>query len=87
VYVNGREVSLTRTEFRLLDALLRHPDATLSPAQLLAQAWDDPTGIGPSRVKFTVLRLRRKLGWRDPKDSPLEAVRGVGYRYRRPVDH
>jgi DNA-binding response OmpR family regulator len=83
-YVNGIEVSLTPTEFRLLNTLVRHPDATLTPAQLLAQAWDDPTGVGPARVKFAVLRLRRKLGWHDPKESPLESVRGVGYRYRRP---
>jgi DNA-binding response OmpR family regulator len=56
----------------------------LSPNQLLAQAWDDPTGIGPERVKFAVLRLRRKLGWTDPDASPIESVRGFGYRYRRP---
>lgn len=83
-FVGGREVSLTRTEFRLLQTLVRHPDAALTPTQLLAQAWDDPTGIGPSRVKFAVLRLRRKLGWQDPVASPLVSVRGVGYRYHRP---
>jgi DNA-binding response OmpR family regulator len=83
-YVDGTEVSLTPTEFRLLNTLVQHPDATLTPGQLLAQVWDDPTGVGPARVKFAVLRLRRKLGWDDPKVSPLESVRGVGYRYRRP---
>ncbi|WP_213453774.1 response regulator transcription factor [Rhizomonospora bruguierae] len=84
VYVSGREVRLTPTEFRLLNALLRHAGAVLSPNQLLTQAWDDPTGIGQERVKFAVLRLRRKLGWSDPEDSPVESVRGFGYRYRRP---
>ena len=49
------------------------PGAVLSPNQLLAQAWDDPTGIGPERVKFAVLRLRRKLGWTDPDASPIES--------------
>jgi DNA-binding response OmpR family regulator len=33
-------------------------------------------------VKFTVLRLRRKLGWDNPETSPIESVRGFGYRYR-----
>ena len=37
------------------------------------------------RVKFSVHRLRRKLGWEDLESSPIEAVRGVGYRYR-PVE-
>jgi DNA-binding response OmpR family regulator len=84
-YVDGAEVRLTPTEFRLLNVLVRHVGAVLSPNQLLAQAWDDPTGIGPERVKFAVLRLRRKLGWTDPDASPIESVRGFGYRYRRPV--
>ena len=79
------EVRLTPTEFRLLNVLVRHAGAVLSPNQLLAQAWDDPTGIGPERVKFAVLRLRRKLGWTDPDASPIESVRGFGYRYRRPA--
>jgi DNA-binding response OmpR family regulator len=84
-FVAGEEVRLTPTEFRLLNVLVRHAGAVLSPNQLLAQAWDDPTGIGPERVKFAVLRLRRKLGWTDPDASPIESVRGFGYRYRRPV--
>lgn len=84
-FVAGAEVRLTPTEFRLLNVLVRHAGAVLSPNQLLAQAWDDPTGIGPERVKFAVLRLRRKLGWTDPDASPIESVRGFGYRYRRPV--
>ena len=84
VYVNSQEVRLTPTEFRLLNALVRHAGAVLSANQLLTQAWDDPTGIGQERVKFAVLRLRRKLGWTDPDTSPIESVRGFGYRYRRP---
>jgi len=84
-FVNTEEVRLTPTEFRLLNVLVRHAGAVLSPNQLLAQAWDDPTGIGPERVKFAVLRLRRKLGWTDPEASPIESVRGFGYRYRRPT--
>jgi DNA-binding response OmpR family regulator len=78
-----RAVDLTNTEFRLLNTFVQHVGAVLAPAQLLAQAWDDPTGLGPERVKFAVLRLRRKLGW-DHDRSPIEAVRGAGYRYRGP---
>jgi len=85
VFVSGTEVRLTPTEFRLLNTLVRHAGAVLSPNQLLSQAWDDPTGIGQERVKFAVLRLRRKLGWTDPDESPVESVRGFGYRYRRPA--
>jgi DNA-binding response OmpR family regulator len=76
-----QEARLTSQEFRLLNVLVSHAGAVLSAQQLLAQVWDDPAGLGPDRVKFAVLRLRRKLGW-DGELSPIEAVRGVGYRYR-----
>jgi DNA-binding response OmpR family regulator len=77
-----REVDLTNIDFRLLHVLVQHAGAVLSVQQLLARVWDDPSGIGPERVKFAVLRLRRKLGW-DAGNSPIHAVRGVGYRYVR----
>jgi DNA-binding response OmpR family regulator len=88
VSVNGQEVSLTPTEYRLLAALIKHPGQTLTPEQLLKLAWNDPFGVGPDRVKFGVMRLRRKLSQnaspgRDPGSS-IEAVRGFGYRYVAP---
>jgi DNA-binding response OmpR family regulator len=82
VRVNGAAVELTPTEFRLLAALVRHPGQVLSPVKLLELAWSDPLGIGPDRVKYSVMRLRRKLGIQADGDSPIEAVRGFGYRYR-----
>jgi DNA-binding response OmpR family regulator len=84
VSVNGVPVTLTPTEYRLLTAFVRHPGQTLGPEQLLDLAWHDPIGIGPERVKFTVMRLRRKLGQRSGPGSPIEAIRGFGYRYLPP---
>ncbi len=83
VLTDAAPVSLTPLEFRLLAALIRHTGQVLSPEQLLEQAWHDPLGIGPDRVKFSILRLRKKLGW-PAADSPIQAVRGFGYRYLPP---
>ncbi len=80
VTVGSREIQLTPIEFRLLNTFVRHPGQVLTADQLLDHAWGDPTGTGPDRVKFAVLRLRRQLGWTG--DGPIEAVRGFGYRYR-----
>jgi len=82
VQANGHNVDLTPAEFRLLEVLLRHRGAILSTEQILQLAWRDPTATGPDRVKFTVLRLRRKLGWSGAGDGPVETVRGFGYRFR-----
>jgi DNA-binding response OmpR family regulator len=81
VAVAGEPVELTATEYRLLAVLVRHRGQVLSPVKLLELAWSDPFGIGPDRVKYSVMRLRRKLG-AVGADSLIEAVRGFGYRYR-----
>ncbi len=85
VSVGDAPVVLTPTEFRLLTALIRHPGQTLTPDQLLKLAWNDPLGVGPDRVKFGVMRLRRKLGQGSGEPgAAIEAVRGFGYRYVPP---
>jgi DNA-binding response OmpR family regulator len=81
VTVDGAPVALTPIEYRLLAALVRHAGRILTPDQLLELAWNDPIGIGPERVKFAIMRLRRKLGQRGASGSAIEAVRGFGYRY------
>lgn len=79
-FVDDRRVALSPLEFRLLWALARNADRILSRDQLLRLVWDDWNCAGSDRVKFTVLRLRRKLG----PSVRIEAVRGYGYRYSTP---
>jgi DNA-binding response OmpR family regulator len=80
VTVEGRAVSLTPTEFRLLTAFVGHPNQVLSRDQLLELAWDDARGVSPGQVKLYVGYLRRKLGVGE--DGPIETARGFGYCYR-----
>ncbi len=82
VAVDGATIILTPTEYRLLATLTRHQGQVLSSDQLIELAWDDPSGLAPTRVKYAVLRLRRKLGWGEGDEGPIETVRGFGYRYR-----
>ena len=82
VVVDGVPVELTATEYRLLAALIRHRGQVLSPVKLLELAWSDPFGVGPERVKYSVMRLRRKLSPSADGGPSIEAVRGFGYRYR-----
>jgi DNA-binding response OmpR family regulator len=86
VHLDGEPVALSRIDWNLLVAFLRHRGQVLSPDQLLEQAWGDPFGGGDGRVKFAIRRLRRRLGWDDPATSPIETVRGFGYRYRGVAD-
>jgi two-component system, OmpR family, KDP operon response regulator KdpE len=82
--VAGRRVSLTATEWRLLDVLVANAGWVVPHERLLARAWDrdDPGDLDALRV--FVRRLRLKL--HDEASSPryLETVRGIGYRLLAP---
>ena len=76
----GREVSLTKTEFRLLCEFADHAGAVLSRDQLLERVWGYEY-LGDSRlVDAHVRRLRVKI--EDHPDEPrlIVTVRGLGYR-------
>jgi DNA-binding response OmpR family regulator len=80
VTARGQELKLTPTEFRLLAALVRHPNQVLSSDQLLELAWGGSADRSRDQVKLYVGYLRRKL--RDATGvDPIETVRGFGYRY------
>ncbi len=79
--VDGAELDLTPTEFRLLAALARHPNQVLSHDQLLEMAWGDSANRSRQQVKLYIGYLRRKLS-ESAESDPIETVRGFGYRYR-----
>ena len=79
VTVAGRQVDLSRREFSVLEALLRHPGQVLTRDQLLDHAWPYGVAVTPNAVDAYVHLLRNKL---DGAADWVETVRGVGYRLR-----
>jgi DNA-binding response OmpR family regulator len=79
VEVDGREVALTPTEFRLLAFLMRNRNQVVSQLQLLEEVWGN-ADADPHQVRLYVSYLRRKLN--EAGVDPIETVRGFGYRYR-----
>jgi DNA-binding response OmpR family regulator len=84
VEVAETPVSLTPLEFRMLAAFVRNSNQVLSHEQLLELAWGDARNAERDQVKLYVGYLRRKLGAPAGEESPIETVRGFGYRYRPP---
>ncbi len=77
--LNGREIVLTATEFRLLEDLMRHAGTVRTREQLLNAVWGCSFEGYARTVDTHIRRLRTKLGG----DAPaLETVRGVGYRLK-----
>jgi DNA-binding response OmpR family regulator len=82
VTVAGTNVSLTPLEFKLLSTFVRNPNQVLSHDQLLELVWGDVLTGSRARTKLYVGYLRQKLDVGEGEDSPIETVRGFGYRYR-----
>ncbi|MGN6201790.1 MAG: response regulator transcription factor [Solirubrobacterales bacterium] len=79
VEVDGKELALTPTEFRLLAFLMRNRNQVVSQLQLLEEVWGN-ADADPHQVRLYVSYLRRKLN--EAGVDPIETVRGFGYRYR-----
>ncbi|WP_321894832.1 response regulator transcription factor [Paraburkholderia heleia] len=73
----GRHVALTASEWALLEALVRHPNAILSRAQLEERLYSFSDEIGSNTIEVHMSRLRKKLG-----GDLIETVRGLGYKLR-----
>jgi len=84
VMCRGLPVRLTPLEFRLLDALTRHPGQVLSAEQLIEQCWGHGAGVSRDQVKLYVSYVRKKLAPASDGWQPIETVRGFGYRYVPP---
>jgi DNA-binding response OmpR family regulator len=80
VRLHGEELSLTATEYRLLEYLMSRPGVVFSREQLLDAVWSD-RAITDRAVDVYILRLRQKIE-REPT-SPLliHSVRGFGYTF------
>ena len=75
--VDGKNVILTATEFRLLKLLMERKGRVQSRDHLLVNVWHYDTDIETRTVDTHVRRLREKLG---QHAHMIETVRGVGYR-------
>ncbi|MBP1692581.1 MAG: two component transcriptional regulator, winged helix family [Chloroflexi bacterium] len=74
-------LELTRTEWTLLEYLMRHPGQALSRQQILDYVWSYENEVKTTLVDVYVSYLRNKLTYPGLKD-PIETVRGVGYRLK-----
>jgi len=78
--IQGQNVNIGPTEYRLLELLMRHPDRVFERDQLLDRIWGRSTYIEIRTVDVHILRLRKVL---KPfgLDGTIQTVRSVGYRF------
>jgi DNA-binding response OmpR family regulator len=76
----GRPLDLSAKEFAVLRALLAASPGSLTPEQLLMQAWDENADPFTRTVYVTIARLKRKLG----EPPPIRTSPGLGYKIAVP---
>jgi two-component system phosphate regulon response regulator PhoB len=79
VLLDGRELTLTATEYKLLLTLVERRGRVQTRPQLLETVWEAQPDIQTRTVDMHVQRLRSKLG---DTGKLIETVRGFGYRFR-----
>ncbi len=77
----GQDVSLTVTEFLLLQALAQRPGFVKSRDQLMDVAYDDQVYVDDRTIDSHIKRLRKKMRMVDSEFSAIETLYGIGYRY------
>ena len=80
ITVNGNEIQMSPTEYKLLEVLMRNPDRAFGRSQLLDRVWGRQIYVEERTVDVHMLRLRKVL---KPYglDAALQTVRGIGYRF------
>jgi len=83
VLYNGKPLSLTATEFRILEFLASRPGHVLSRDQIINTALGSDAAVTDRTIDVHMTSLRRKLG---DGGKQIETVRGFGYKFRDAAD-
>jgi DNA-binding response OmpR family regulator len=86
VRLDNQALSLTATEFRLLEFLMSRPGVVFSREQLLDAVWGHDRAVTDRTVDVYVLRLRQKIESESGSPALIRSVRGFGYSFNENVE-
>ncbi len=78
----GDSVTLTVTEFLILEALANRPGFVKSRDQLMDAAYDDQVYVDDRTIDSHIKRIRKKFRQVDEEFDSIETLYGVGYKYK-----
>ena len=79
ILYNGRDLELSRYEYRLFALLLQHPGRVYSREQLMQAAWEEPERSYDRTVDTHIKTLRGKIRDKGCRVDPIRTHRGIGY--------
>jgi two-component system response regulator MprA len=83
VTVGGADVNLPRTEFSLLEFLMRHANQVFTPEALLERVWSSGSNATTETVRTYIKRVRQKIDV-DGRPEMIHTIHGAGYTLRAP---
>ncbi|MBO9622842.1 MAG: response regulator transcription factor [Sphingomonas sp.] len=78
---NGTNVTLTVTEFLILETLAQRPGIVKTRNQLMDAAYQDDIYVDDRTIDSHIKRVRRKFRQVDPEFDAIETLYGAGYRF------
>lgn len=81
--IDGKDLSLTRREFDILEFLLMHPGQVFSREQIYEKVWGCDAEGDSSTVTEHMKNLRAKIAAFDPDTEYISTVWGIGYRFEK----
>lgn len=79
----GREIALTKTEFKILELLMKSPGRIYTKQQIFEYSWEEPFLGDEGTVMVHISNLRNKIEDEPKKPEMIRTVKGLGYRFEK----
>ena len=81
--LDGENIKLTATEYRIIKVLMENLGRVLSTAQIYEAVWNEPAGYTEKTVTVHIRRIREKLEINPKEPKYLKVVWGIGYKIEK----
>lgn len=75
VFLNNKEVTLSKKEYLLLEYLIKNRGKVVSKDEIMSKVWDYDTNILPNTIEVFIKYIRNKIG-----NGFIKTIRGFGYK-------
>ena len=80
---NGEEILLTRTEYKILELLIRNQGRIFTKQQIFSHVWEDAYYGEDSTIMMHISNLRNKIEDDSKKPMMIKTVKGLGYKFEK----
>ncbi|MEG1777477.1 MAG: winged helix-turn-helix domain-containing protein, partial [Angelakisella sp.] len=84
--VDGDDVHLTATEYRIIELLMQNMGIVFSAEKIYERVWREPSYSVENTVMVHIRRIREKIEINPREPEYLKVVWGIGYKIEKPRD-